>query len=129
MVVRVRYQKPAYRLAPVIEMPIKNRIEVAPPPVAPPRPKRKPRRNPDLISVQELSAMAATALSPASALSMAMAVWRLGQDLGFTRNFFLTDGPFSHWQVWFGISACLLACGYGLNQRARRPDDDEPATS
>jgi len=131
MVVRLRYQKSAPRLAPVIQMPtphrVQNRIEIAPPPA--PLPQPIPPRNPDILTVQELASIGATLLSPASALSMAMAVWRLGQDLGFARNFFLTNGPLSHWQVWFGISACLLATGYWLNRRAQSTDDDTPATS
>ena len=106
---------------------VQNRIEIAPPPA--PLPQPIPPRNPDILTVQELASIGATLLSPASALSMAMAVWRLGQDLGFARNFFLTTGPLSHWQVWFGISACLLATGYWLNRRAQSTDDDTPATS
>ena len=131
MVVRLRYQQSARRLAPVIQMPApqraENRIEIAPPPALLPKP--IPRKDPDLLTMQELASMGATLLSPASALAMAMALWRLGQDLGFARNFFLSTGPLSHWQVWFGIAACLLATGYWLNRRAQSADDDTGATS
>jgi hypothetical protein len=70
----------------------------------------------------------AALLSPAAAMLFALALWRLGQDMGFARNFFITQGPLSHWQVWLAGAAAVLAMSQWLNRRAR-PSDDEPATN
>ncbi|HEY3443841.1 MAG TPA: hypothetical protein VGK29_24010 [Paludibaculum sp.] len=68
----------------------------------------------------------AALLSPAAAVCFALAFWRLGQDMGFAHNFFVADGPLSHWQVWFAFASVVLATGQWLNRRARRIAD-EPA--
>lgn len=33
-----------------------------------------------------------------------LGIWRLGNDIGATQPFFLTDGFFSHWQVYFALA-------------------------
>jgi len=85
-------------------------------------------RNTNAVTGKEIAAGLASLLSPLAALCVAIAFWRLGQDIGFAREFFITDGPFSHWQVWFAVAGCLIAASTWLNRRGRN-DDDSPATS
>ena len=55
-------------------------------------------------------------LTPVAVAAGALAAWRFGVDVGFTRTFFIADGLLSHWQVWsaFAISAQIGAYSLGL---------------
>ncbi|MBI5281050.1 MAG: hypothetical protein HY858_05155 [Candidatus Solibacter usitatus] len=101
----------------------KKRAKVAP----------KLRREPDVVTPEEMAGTLATLLHPAAVILFAIAGWRLGQDLGIAGEFFLTDGPFSHWQPWLGAAAAVVSAALWLNRRSRparvRLDDDEAATS
>ncbi len=46
-------------------------------------------------------------LSPASAVPLSLALWRLACDLKWTGRFAISDGLFSHWQVWMGLALLL----------------------
>jgi hypothetical protein len=61
----------------------------------------------DMRSLLELGPLAAALLSPASAVALALAFWRLGADLGWTAQFAISSGLFSHWQVWMALSVLL----------------------
>jgi len=58
--------------------------------------------------------MFAVLLTPVAVLAGVLGVWRLGADLGWTNQFFITNGFLSHWQAWFAVaigmhtSACCL---------------------
>ena len=43
-------------------------------------------------------------LAPASAVAMLVALWRLAYDLDLTGRFAISDGLFSHWQVWMALA-------------------------
>lgn len=47
-------------------------------------------------------------LAPAAFTALVLGLWRLGCDLGWTEQFFISDGLFSHWQVWLALSAALI---------------------
>jgi hypothetical protein len=83
---------------------------------------------PEQVSPQELAQALATVLAPMAAAAVALALWRIGQDMGFAANFFISEGPLSHWQVWFALASTLLAVVVYLNRRSRN-SDDEPLTS
>ncbi len=76
--------------------------------------------NPNHVSTQEMAGGLAALLAPAATLTFAIALWRLGRDLGLTKNFFITDGPFSHWQVWLAMTATLAASSMYLNRKSER---------
>lgn len=40
--------------------------------------------------------------------AVAMAVWRIADDLGLPLPFAFPSGMLSHWQVWFGAAVLLL---------------------
>jgi hypothetical protein len=92
------------------------------------KPLPEPAPAAERVTWQEMARGLAALLSPAAAMLLALAFWRLGQDMGFAGNFFITEGPLSHWQVWFAGAAAVLATSQWLNRRARA-DDDEPAVN
>lgn len=49
-----------------------------------------------------------------------LAFWRFGADLQWTREFAISDGLLSHWQVWFAIFILLQGSVVLLNRFGRR---------
>ncbi len=77
---------------------------------------RKRRRNKRL-------ALAVAALLPALALTAGMlAAWRIAADMNLAGGFAITNGLFSHWQVWIGAAALLELCAYALNRYGKSED-------
>jgi hypothetical protein len=64
-------------------------------------------------------------LTPAAVTAFAFALWRLGEDLGWTGKFVVTEGLFSHWPVWMMLSIGLKMLATFANSLAteenRRP--------
>jgi hypothetical protein len=58
-------------------------------------------------------------LTPAAAMAAALALWRLGSDLQLTAHFVITQGVFSHWQVWLLVAVALQLAGSLLARYAR----------
>jgi hypothetical protein len=56
---------------------------------------------------REMAGVVAFALRPAALLALAMGVWRLGIDIGWTQDFFISAGLLSHWQVWMMLALCV----------------------
>lgn len=52
-------------------------------------------------------------LAPAALAAVTLALWRMGMDLGWTGDFPIREGIWSHWQVW-------LVVGLGLHMAAKR---------
>lgn len=71
---------------------------------------------------REAAGIVAYALRPAALLALALGVWRLGIDLGWTQDFFIAGGLFSHWQVWLMLAGCMQASA-GFLARASRGRD------
>ena len=61
------------------------------------RRKRVPARDSLVAAVRRWS-------SPASGAALALALWRLGYDLNWTKRFAIPDGLFSHWQLWMALA-------------------------
>lgn len=57
-------------------------------------------------------------LTPAALIALVFAVWRFTADLGWTEAFVISDGFFSHWQVWMALAVALKWTGSQL-QTAR----------
>ena len=58
----------------------------------------------------------ASLLTPASVMACVLAFWRLAADVKVTNQFPITDGLFSHWQVWVSGAAILQLCAVVLNR-------------
>jgi hypothetical protein len=94
----------------------------------PPAPPADVPAKPGVVTNEEIASGLAALLSPVAAVFFSLACWRLGQDLGLARNFFIEDGPFSHWQVWLTLAGSIFGASSWLNRRGVK-DDDTPATN
>ena len=50
-------------------------------------------------------------------LALVFGLWRVGTDLGWTGNFLIASGLFSHWQVWMAIAIALKFADSSLRAR------------
>jgi len=53
-------------------------------------------------------------ITPSAVLALVFGLWRLSSDLGWTENFPVTSGFFSHWQVWIALAIGLKFGGSAL---------------
>jgi hypothetical protein len=51
-------------------------------------------------------------------------VWRVAEDLGWAGDFVITEGLFSHWQVWIGAAILLQWIAFRLLAYARTSGPD-----
>ena len=49
-------------------------------------------------------------------MACVLALWRLAADLSVTGQFPITDGLFSHWQVWLTVATTLQFSAILLNR-------------
>lgn len=91
--------------------------------------KSAPAAPPPPLTQREIEAGLAAILSPLAAIFLSLSVWRLGQDLGLTGNFFIQHGPLAHWQPWFALSVVLALISARLNRRSQSGGSDTPATN
>src|SRR5260370_32467731 len=73
-----------------------------------------------LDKLQETGEILQALLSPAALIAFAMSAWRLTADLGWTKNFAISDGLLSHWMIWLaiGIGLQMLASSVMRGRRA-----------
>jgi hypothetical protein len=62
-------------------------------------------------------------LTPLAVMAAGLAAWRLGADLNWAGQFAISDGLFSHWQVWVAMAVILqfgatLLIRYGRGGKA-----------
>jgi len=46
-------------------------------------------------------------LTPAAGVALVLGLWRVSADVGWTDEFLISGGFFSHWQVWIALSIAL----------------------
>ncbi|HZU24664.1 MAG TPA: hypothetical protein VFA04_04030 [Bryobacteraceae bacterium] len=62
---------------------------------------------------RSVASLIAFTLRPIAVAVLACGMWRLGIDLGWTQDFFVSQGLLSHWQVWIAMSLALyFAAGF-----------------
>lgn len=61
----------------------------------------------------------AALLTPAAVMAFVLSMWRLGNDIGFTRSFAIHTGIFSHWQVWLALSLMIQFLAVVLTRYGR----------
>jgi len=84
------------------------------------------------LAIHHVTAWARGAAIPVSFLirnlalaSGVLGAWRLGVDLGWTQDFFISAGVWSHWQVWLALAGALNAAANFI-LRAARHNDAQP---
>ncbi len=68
---------------------------------------------------REFAAITAALLTPAAVVALVLGIWRLGYDLKWTGEFAISNGLFSHWQVWIATAVLLQTCASILNRYGR----------
>ena len=71
--------------------------------------------------------MLAALLQPAAVMAGVLAFWRFSADLQWTREFAISNGLLSHWQVWLAIFAGLEFLAVALNRTGRKRALEEEA--
>lgn len=66
----------------------------------------------------------AALLQPAAVMACVLAFWRIGADLDLMKDFAISSGPLSYWQVWLGIAVLFIATSSLLNRYAQAGQDD-----
>lgn len=56
-------------------------------------------------------------LTPAAVLGLVFGLWRVSADVGWTEEFPITTGFFSHWQVWIALAVTLKFAASSLQAR------------
>ena len=65
---------------------------------------------------QQAALALASLLIPAAVMAYVLAGWRVAADLNITGQFPITEGLFSHWQVWGAGAAVLNFAAILLNR-------------
>ncbi len=78
-------------------------------------PQMRRKRSADRRAALALSAL----LTPAALMAFSLAFWRFGADMSWTGQFAITDGLFSHWQVWATLGFSLEAGSIALHRYGR----------
>jgi hypothetical protein len=66
---------------------------------------------------KQLSSLLVVVLTPASMLALVFGLWRVSADVGWTEDFIIPSGLFSHWQVWIALALALKFAGTSLQAR------------
>jgi len=72
----------------------------------------------------KVSSALAAVLAPAAAMAFVLGLWRLCADLKWAGEFAISQGVFSHWQVWFATAGLLWICAAILNRYGRFGRDE-----
>ncbi len=64
----------------------------------------------------------AALLTPSAAVAGILALWCIAAGLDWTNSFAISEGLFSHWQVWLGAAIVLQLCSHFLNRYGRGGD-------
>jgi hypothetical protein len=53
-------------------------------------------------------------LTPAAVTALVLGLWRVSADLGWTGEFLIAYGFFSHWQVWIALAIAMQIAAVSL---------------
>ena len=62
-------------------------------------------------------------LKPVALLAYVLAGWRVGADMNWTGEFFISKGLFSHWQVWLALAIATQVTAAHLVSQADKDSD------
>ena len=87
-----------------------------------------PVAHPALIRVlktntNEMAPLFRYLLTPVALIAYVLAGWRLGADMNWTGQFFISKGLLSHWQVWLAVAIATQATAAHLAPNAEDHDD------
>jgi hypothetical protein len=71
----------------------------------------------------------AALMIPASLAAYALGFWRIAADLNLTGEFAISQGLFSHWQVWIAMGAAIQGAAMTLSRYGRSAELGEDAAA
>lgn len=80
---------------------------------------------------QHVALAMASLLTPGAVMACVLAFWRLAADVNVTAQFPISNGLFSHWQVWLALAGSLqffatVLNRYGKSEVVLQKSVDEP---
>ena len=67
----------------------------------------RPRAGGGRKGARRAALVASTLLTPAAVMAIALGCWAIAAEMGWTAGFAISEGVFSHWQVWFAAAILL----------------------
>ena len=77
---------------------------------------------------RQATLVAASLMTPVAVMAWVLAAWRVLADLKVAGAFAISNGLFSHWQVWIAIAILVQGAAFLLQRSARRGDADGEAS-
>ncbi len=65
-------------------------------------------------------------MTPVALVAYLLAVWRLGADLNWVGEFFISEGLLSRWQVWLALAIATQLVAKELNRLSQRNETVVP---
>jgi hypothetical protein len=66
-------------------------------------------------------------LTPVAVIALVLGMWRFGTDLGWTEDFVISNGLFSHWQIWIALAIALQALASMLSRPEVVRENENPS--
>ena len=80
------------------------------------------------VIVSRDAAQAVSALlTPVAVIALVLGMWRFGTDLGWTEDFVISNGLFSHWQIWIALAIALQALASMLSRPEAIQQNENPS--
>ena len=71
----------------------------------------------------------ASLMTPIALMAWALGFWRLAADMKWAGEFAISDGLFSHWQVWFALGVAVQFAAFLLSRYASQNGEDGDDTA
>jgi hypothetical protein len=71
---------------------------------------------------QEVAPVLGYLMTPIALAAYVLGFWRLGADMGWMGEFFISRGLFSHWQVWLALGIAIQSIAAYLVRLGRTDD-------
>ncbi|MBC8166684.1 MAG: hypothetical protein H7Y20_12525 [Bryobacteraceae bacterium] len=69
----------------------------------------------------------ASLMTPVAFMAWALGMWRIASDLKLAASFAISEGMFSHWQVWFAVGIAVQFAAFLLHRYAGRGQQADDA--
>ncbi len=71
----------------------------------------------------------ASLMTPVALMAWALGFWRLAADMKWAGEFAISEGLFSHWQVWFALGVGVQFAAFLLSRYASPTTEDGDDTA
>ena len=81
-----------------------------------------------LHTSRQLAPLVGQLMTPVALTGYLMAAWRLGADLNWFGDFFISRGLLSRWQVWAALAAATHMAGNQMRRNGRIGGPETPGS-